>query len=246
MSNLKDLDRDTGPPEALRTLADKLPDAEMREVVRKFEEMYAGLAPEEEGAAEKAARSNDIFPYFPDELSWGQKPAPDRAPTPHAVSRVEPRLARKLTADASLTGSKTSAELKDSLDIDEAISILRAAEASGKAAAERAAREAQDEDDAEDPASLVDMAPRAKLKSSTEPHLTPGTAQTTVTADADWSTRSRSVWSTGLIATSIALVVGTGVGYLMGRGNESASIEKIQSSPEGGARLRPDYNLRKR
>lgn len=246
MSNRKDLDRDTCPPEALPTPAEKALDAEMREVVLKFEEIYAELAPQAEEGDKKPERSDDIFAVFPDAFPSEQKTRADRALTPQAVSRVEPTLARKQTVDASVTGPKKTAELNDSLDIDEAMSILRAAEASGKAAAERAGGNAKDEDAAEDAASFVDMALPAKPKSANEHHLTPRTAQTTVTADADWSTRSRSVWSTGLIAASIALVVGTGVGYLMGRGNESASIEKIQSSPEGGARLRPDYNLRKR
>ncbi len=49
-----------------------------------------------------------------------------------------------------------------------------------------------------------------------------------------------------LIVSCLVLLVGVGVGYLMSRDRETASVGKIlKGSPEGGAMLRPDYELRK-
>ncbi|MGZ8202527.1 MAG: hypothetical protein ACXWUB_04695 [Burkholderiales bacterium] len=49
--------------------------------------------------------------------------------------------------------------------------------------------------------------------------------------------------SLALIASSIALAVGTGVGYLMGRSDSVESGAKIQVNAQGGPQLRLDYDL---
>jgi hypothetical protein len=50
-------------------------------------------------------------------------------------------------------------------------------------------------------------------------------------------------WSLALIVSSIALAVGTGVGYLMGRSDSVESGAKIQVNAQGGPQLRLDYDL---
>jgi hypothetical protein len=63
----------------------------------------------------------------------------------------------------------------------------------------------------------------------------------------NWSTTSRTVWPRLLIAAGIAVALGTGIGYMVGKiPSSSVPGAKIQPSSEGGTRLRFDYDLRKR
>lgn len=247
MSNLKDLAGGGRGPQAAPAADDKSRDAEMREVVLKFEELYAELAPQAE--EEKPARADDPFLDFPGEPPPAQAPAVERPLKARETPRVDPVLARKPVVEAAGAASKKSVGPGERLDIEEAISVLRAAEASGKAAAERAAREARDEADPEapqpQPQPLANSA--APVPATRAPARAPArrVAKTAV-AQADSPAQSGTFWSLLLIAASLALIIGTGVGYLMGRGDDAIAVAKIQSSPEGGARLRPDYELRKR
>jgi hypothetical protein len=66
------------------------------------------------------------------------------------------------------------------------------------------------------------------------------------TEPSDWSTRSRTAWPRLLVGAAVALAIGVGVGYIAGKAPApSAAGAKIEPSPEGGSRLRFDYELRK-
>jgi hypothetical protein len=254
MSNLNDLDVHSAYlPEGFPPAPDREPDAERREIILKFEQSFAGLEPRIENRPPPFTLSMHI--EFPDD-TVSVLPQPD----PHDVrlpvqlrGRREPELASKPSVEAKAAGGMPEQNVE--VDIDEAIAILLDAEARGKAAA---AREAADEDDdAENPLSSARNPANPGSKPVTEPPITTKLAEPTVTAklagtaatasSPDWSEKSRTLWSMALIAGSVALVIGTGVGYVMGRGHEATpTIAKIQSSPEGGAKLRADYDLRKR
>jgi hypothetical protein len=64
----------------------------------------------------------------------------------------------------------------------------------------------------------------------------------------DWSTSARrSLWPRLLIAAATALAVGVGTGYIAGqRSGSIAGDATIQATPDGGARLRLDYDLQRR
>lgn len=64
----------------------------------------------------------------------------------------------------------------------------------------------------------------------------------------DWSTNARrALWPRLVIAGAIALAVGAGAGYIAGKTRGSiAPAAKIQATPDGGARLRFDYELHRR
>jgi hypothetical protein len=54
-------------------------------------------------------------------------------------------------------------------------------------------------------------------------------------------------WPLALAAAGLALIVGIGVGYMMVPGSDSkAGRAKIESSQDGGTRLRFDYDLQHR
>lgn len=248
MSNLKDLGRDACPPPATPISAEQVQDAELREVVLKFEELYAELAPPVE--KENPARSGDIFKDFPSEWSSAHESAPGLAPMKREGLPVDPVLSRKSPADAIESGPKKSSTPVENLDIVEAMSMLRAAEASGKAAAaDRAAREAQVDADLAKPLPSVMAVPavqgtRVALATPVPRVVEPAAAQE------DQPTRSGTSWSVVLVASSLTLLVGAGVGYLVSRDHDpmlvSTPVSKIETSAEGGAILRPDYELSRR
>lgn len=66
-------------------------------------------------------------------------------------------------------------------------------------------------------------------------------------APPDWSTRSRTAWPRLLVAAAVALIIGVSLGYIAGRTPApGAAAAKIERSPDGGSRLRFDYELHKR
>ena len=246
MSNLNDLAPESIAPQAVTIPpeVDTSLDDEMREVVLKFEEIYAELAPTIEDESQPERLRHDVFD-LPDDIGKALQDPPPPDPVP-----LRPRMRREpgLASRPAMAGSPpaSSAAKEETFDIDEALSILRAAEMKGRVEA----REAKDKDD--DTVQPFAMPVTRKVSERSEPVLAAAPTSRAVEADQvrpadEWSAKSSNFWSIALIAASIALIVGTGVGYMMGRGQEAlAPVAKIKTLPDGGAKLRPDYDLRSR
>lgn len=161
------------------------------------------------------------------------EPAPERA-------AVAPAQAR-----AAAPGNKRAPEQE--LSLDDALAVLHAAEARGKAANARSAREMVDEEDDEsaaDPAPIREQGLKP-LSLRTEAPAAPAESRARVAANESWSARSQSLWPKVLGAAVLALVIGTGLGYVYGTSpGAGASKGKIQVTPEGGTQLRYERELK--
>lgn len=227
-------------PQTINSVNGAALEPDMREVVEKFEELFAELAPPPE--EDRQVTPDDLFR----DLTLGDsRPgagiAQPRAPA--ARSGLD-HPAKPAAAEAPAADTGRAARLP----IDEAVALLRAAEARGKAASERAAREARDDGESEMPrvplagaGALPVVAQRRDIELAKVPR-----APVRPAVPDEWSAKSATFWMILLIVSSVALAVGTGVGYLMGRDQSAPAASKIQTSPEGGARLRADHELRKR
>jgi hypothetical protein len=131
----------------------------------------------------------------------------------------------------------------DHSELGDAIAVLRAAEARGKAANERTARKPLDEDD--EPVAAQPQARQRAQPRQPRADATPEPAP--VAANESWSSRSQSVWPKVLGASALALVIGAGLGYVYGTTPElGASRAKIQLTAQGETQLKVERDLKGR
>jgi hypothetical protein len=220
-------------------------DADMLDFVKKFEESYAGLAPaSEEPRPQRGAFGDDLFPEFPE--PFDVEPARTRTTHSPPAPRREPELLRSPKTIAAVT-AQLDRRLEDDgdVDIDEAFSILRAAEGKGASAAQRAASGSAARIDEQKPPAL-DSAFEKRREPRAEPIAREPAAEPSP-AGMDWTTKSRRPHSMAVAGGVVALIVGIGVGYVVGRGpNYAASGGRIDASQQVSPQLRLDYDLRKR
>jgi hypothetical protein len=214
-------------------------DADMLDFVNKFEQAYADVAPVDDLQREPA--EDDLFPEFPD--PFDTQPARGRVaggPRTLELARREPTIAREWTPPVRLS-VEPPLEAATQVDIDEAFSILRAAEAKGAASAQRAADDAQAM--AEERAARASSAPQARAKPQEKLQHAPVPL---APATANWTTKVHRPHTIAVAAGVVALIVGITAGYVAGRTPDSRPQAKIATSQQGGTQLRFDYDLRKR
>jgi len=215
------------------------PDAETLEVVQKFEALYAELAaatPPTRPLAEDLT-AGDLQFAFPDGDLRQREPAASGVPAHEGDAGRRADAAAQPAAAPAIAGP---AEKNQALEIDEAFSILRAAESQGRAAERHAVDEA---------VASAPVTERGSLRPLRWPddHRRAPTARGAAPAGADWSGRARDLWPRVVGAAVIALIVGTGVGYIAGKGTPPGGTQaKIPVTPQGGAQLQFDYELEKR
>lgn len=212
-------------------------DRETREVVETFEALYAGLSsagPEPAaGSAAQGSPTDDLLIDLPAELG-GESPSP-RAIPPRAREST-PRLVA--AGRASARTQSAASEVDSSLDIDDAFAMLRAAESKARDSAER---DVIDREEAQNTTSARDApAPARRSTRSRDRH----TAYDVPAAAPEWAGKAHGMWAKIAGAAVVALIVGTGVGYMAGRMPDTVAPQaKIPVTPQGGARLQFDYEL---
>jgi hypothetical protein len=214
-------------------------DAEMQEVVQRFEQAYAGFPPDaEEAPPQRPAAAAEPFPEFADVF---QDAPPLRATAPDsarvvAMPRREPEAA---APSAPPPRARERAEMDDSaIDLDEAMAILRAPEL-------RSAPAPQTGIDAEAAKVLAsnDAAPRTAPRSTSRRIE----SEAPTTASSNWARRSHAVRTIAVGAALVALAVGAAGGYLLGRGPLAKSPSaQIDATKQGGTQLRLERNLPQR
>lgn len=218
-------------------------DAETRDVVAKFEAAFAQLVPTapapspEDTAARAAILDVDLMDYEL-RIAFGHDGASYESSGRGAVHRpldaVPPATARAVPCD----------DKEQNLSFEDAMATLRASEARGKAAINvdtsernepvRFAREEPWEAPQPDQSAL-----------QVSPDVSP--AEPFAAANESWATRSSRAWPKVAGAAALALIVGTTVGYLAGKSPAAGTAgASIAATPEGGARLRFDYDLNAR
>lgn len=208
-------------------------DPETQEVVEAFEALYAELSSSAPDAAAPPAverdPDDDLQIDLPDEFE-------SAAPAPRAVETRAPQAARRWvqSAPAPARAQPGTGHVDTTINIDDAFAVLRAAESKGRATSERDAADAEEARETDMALPLVERSARKRdSKYAYDATLQP-----------DWTGKARALWPKVAGAAAIALVVGTGVGYLVGRSPEPvASQAKIPVTPQGGAQLQFDYEL---
>lgn len=211
-------------------------DSETREVVDTFEALYAELSSSVPGAAAtpaiEADPDDDLQIDLPEEFE-------SSTPEPRAVEHRTPHPARQRVPGAPAPAPVQSGvvEADAALDIDDAFAILRAAESKGRA---NAARDAVDSEETENDTVALQSVERSTRRQNSQ-------SSYDVTAFPGWTDRARASWPKVAAAAGLALVIGTGLGYLAGRTPAPvASQVKIPVTPQGGAQLQFDYELRQK
>ena len=221
-------------PIAAREAASQELDAETLEVVETFEALYAELS-SSEAAPAASARADldsdddlliDLPPEFASPALSSIAVASRGAPSAGQLVHETPRPARAQAA---------AAQVDPALDIDDAFAMLHAAESKGR---ENAQRDAIDREEAESAATALMPAHRSGRRRETQSAYEPSAAAP------EWAGKARSMWRKVTGAAVIALMVGAGVGYVVGRTPDPvASQAKIPLTPQGGAQLQFDYEL---
>lgn len=213
-------------------------DPETLEVVETFEALYAELSSSAPAPAPPAtarfAPDDDLLIELPAEFEPAAPAAPRAAESPTPESR------RQLVPDRPppARAQRAATEADPALDIDDAFAMLRAAETKGRESAER---DAVDREEAEDTVAAL-----APADAGHRGRRTPRAYDVSAAAP-DWAGKARAMWPKVAGAAVVALIVGTGVGYMAARAPEPvASQVKIPVTPEGGARLQFDYELTKK
>jgi hypothetical protein len=246
-------------------------DADMADVVARFEELYAELTLPASTAATPPASTQADDPSFdlPDDfLNPGGAAGAPAAAKP----KQEPYLDR-LAARRPQPFEAKRAEPEKAPSIDEAMAILRSAETRTPPANERTIN-ANIDAHAPSQVSPVRAAfmplPRDTANRSTplryaedERLQSPSTPlrhgrtepvdravapeKAPVAANESWSSRASSVWPKVGGAAVFALIVGAGVGFFFGKQPQMAPASaKIQTTAQGGAQLKIDQQLRQR
>lgn len=207
-------------------------DSETLEVVETFEALYAELSSAAPAAAPERGVDDDLLVDLPAEF---EPAAPALRVVESRTHDRTPGLAQERPAPAPSQAAASDAD--PALDLDDAFAMLRAAESKGRANAQR------DAVDREETQSAV----TAMTPASRSSHERKAQRSYAVSAPAsDWSGKARAMWPKVAGAAAIALIVGAGIGFLAGRTPEPvASLAKITLTPQGGARLQFDYELRK-
>ena len=210
-------------------------DDETREVVDTFEALYAAelsSSPPAQPPQQDIAGDDDLLIDLPHEFAR-TVPGRDAARSGPERSGRDGALRDAGRARAPQRAS----ESPPALDIDDAYAVLQAAETKARANAARDAVD-RDEDDAPVQASLPVPAVRRERSRSTGPARS---------APPDWTARARAMWPRLAGAALIALVVGAGLGYLVGRSPATPAPQAtIPVTPEGTAKLQFDYDLQAR
>ena len=207
-------------------------DPETQEVVETFEALYAELSSSASDAAPAPAAPADLD----DDLQIDLPDFGSAAPASHAAGAGAFRAARQLvqSTPAPIRSQSAAGEVETALDIDDAFAVLRAAESQGRARVDRDAVDARQAENA-----TRAQRPEARSTRSENPPY-----PYELTASADWTGRARALWPKVAGAATIALIVGTGVGYMVGRTPAAVSVEaRIPMTPQGGAQLQFDYEL---
>lgn len=213
-------------------------DPDLQEVVQRFEALYSGLVPPP-GPVVRPPETDDV-----DFDLGGVFPA-EPPPGPRASSREEPSLRRPV--DRSDTFGEDPS-------IDEAMAILRQAEARGPSGVE-AAPAARHEVAGSDAAMHADAPPsrntgagrwsdlqapvlafdaRPPARASGKP-VVPGQS---------WAERRRaSAWPKVAAAAVIALFVGVAAGVYIAHEPDTTTVARIETNARGEAQLRVDYQL---
>ena len=176
-------------------------DAELVEIVSRFEQLYAELTPPPEPQIQ-LERDDDLVIELPDD-----------------VQAAESRWTTVTQAEASRAADYAPATASPG-DRPLAADYHSSALAPSAAAPVRRAGDA--------------VPPALQRRPSEESR--------------DWSASARrALWPRLLIAAATALAVGVGVGYVAGKRSDSIARDAtIQATPDGGARLRFDYDLHTR
>jgi len=195
-------------------------DSDMLDLVARFEKNFAELAPAREDVRITALEEN-LFPEFSEQPSQ----APPRRGRPGALepAKFDPRTPRPAS--------------DDQFDIDEAFSILEAAETEGAAKARDNEREAR-----------TGAAERPLPDSDVEPQLRGHSGQSAVAPFAEiarkhwasWSHRPRAI---AIIGGVLVFALGLTGGYIAGRAPWGKSPAFIEVTQQGGTVLRLDTNL---
>jgi hypothetical protein len=220
--------------------AEPVLDADMLDLVTRFEQNFAELAPPRD-EPQNGPLSDDLFPEFPDQ-PFDNAPVRNR-PRALELARFEPQASREATRMAA---NARQTQLDDQVDIDEAFSILKEAETQGAAKAGQAADDARAASEmraaaAERALPPTDVEPQARPEHrSSRAQPTPEVART------DWASRSHKPRSIAVAAGVLVLAVGLTIGYVAGRAPAGKSHSVIQTTEKGGMVLRLDPNLRQR
>ena len=209
-------------------------DAEVQELVQKFENRYAELAPQPDEPAPQPSPFDDLFDDVPDEMGAQPRQGTRTRPTPRAV---------KLETSAPPAVQPASAQAdarNDDLSLDDALALLRAGER--KAATSDTTRNTLDPDEDDDRSiapKRTAVAPRSRdveVKPLEAPAPTQGRSR-----------RHRRMLARICAVGAIALALGAGIGYIAAQKRDVArAAAEAQTSAQGTAGLRIDYSLRKR
>jgi hypothetical protein len=217
-------------------------DADMLEFVQKFESNYAQFAPAPEESRQRPVFGDDMFPAFPEPVEVG--PARARASDSAPAPRREPELLRSPKTIAAVT-AQVDRRFDDDGDVDleEAYSMLRAAEVKGAGEQQRGSFDSVSPVEEQKRATA---APTAPQQQPTAQPVSPEPAVQRSGAGADWATKSHRPRSIAVGAAVLALVVGIGVGYVAGRSPDRGVSAQTGASQQVSPQLKLDYDLRKR
>jgi hypothetical protein len=234
-------DSHAGPSKVAPRSEASVPDAEILELVERFETAFAELASEAD-EVQPPGTEPDLFPDFSQDIFQEAPESPSLGGESARVFAMPRRDGEPLPKHAPKP-ARAPAPAPDSTDevsLDEALSILHASENRGAGTA--SARY-------EDPAP---QQPQARLREDAhERQLQRAPAASSEVEyqpeAADWATKSHTVRSIAFAAAVAALFIGIVVGYLYGRNPAPhASSAGIATSQQGGTQLRLDRELHKR
>jgi hypothetical protein len=219
-------------------------DAEMLDLVRRFEKGYAELAPAAEEPPRRDVPAEELFPEFPDvfeELTARSVASESARVVP--MPRRESEAASQPPAPVPAWQREAAADKGGDVDLDEAMAILRASEQSSRRAPQpqgehtpvtprvsAAPPRARFAEQRENPTADAGRRPRAEGPS----------------AVTDRVTRSQIAWTAATAAAVASLAVGVAAGYFIGRSpSAKPPSAPIESSTQGGTQLRLERNLPK-
>ena len=209
-------------------------DADMLDLITKFEQNYAQLAPARE-EPQSGGLTDDLFPQFPE--PFDSSPPPRSRTRTLELAKFEPQGSRDVPRAQTPRAEMRPAVVDEQAEIDEAFSILKAAEAKGAAKVQRAADDAQALA-AERHLPPADVGPELRPEHKTASHAE--------TERVDWAARSHRPRTIALAGGVLVLALGLTVGFIAGRTPHGKPQVTIQTTEQGGTLLRLDRELRKR
>lgn len=223
-------------------------DDETLEVVSQFERLYSDLAPAaaEDDEYDKGGL-DDLVIEFPDEP---QKQPPTARIGPRGRPRtVEPAYepSREVVGGRSVFRAAEAPREEPTFTVDDAVALLRAAEKRAERGAPRAAGEDRLRDEVSPPVAAVGRAaPRLELKDPAlrtlpDPFAPAAAASVRRPNPPD----AHRTWMKVLVAGVVALMLGTGLGFVAGQRADTGIRPAIAVSEDGRPHLKVDYTLRK-